>query len=71
MPPASNRFLKAMEERGLVTSAWDLPKRGPAKRLFDVTPDGRACLARWIKTLAAYEAQIDSLIQFLRRRKMG
>ena len=59
------RFLKAMEDRGLVSSAWDLSASGPAKRLFDLTNEGKACLARWVVTLEQYRAQIGQLIQSL------
>ena len=61
------RFLKAMEDRGLVSSAWDLSGTGPAKRLFDLTGEGNACLGRWAATLEEYRGHIGQLIQSLRR----
>jgi PadR family transcriptional regulator, regulatory protein PadR len=61
------RFLKAMEERGLVSSVWDLSEDGPAKRLFDLTPKGTDCLNRWVTTLEEYRRQIGQLILSLRR----
>lgn len=59
------RFLKAMEDRRLVSSAWDLSESGPAKRLFDLTAQGNACLKRWAVTLEQYRQQIGELIQSL------
>jgi DNA-binding PadR family transcriptional regulator len=56
------RFLKAMEDRGLVSSTWDLSDSGPAKRLFDLSARGRKCLALWGTTLAEYQEQIGELL---------
>ncbi|MFB3892679.1 MAG: PadR family transcriptional regulator [Phycisphaerae bacterium] len=65
------RFLKAMEDRGLVRSAWDLSDTGPAKRLFDLTRDGRKCLARWIATLEEYHQQVGQMVRLLRGATAG
>lgn len=61
------RFLNAMEERGLLTSAWDLSSSGPAKKLFDLTGNGRQCLAKWVTTLGEYRRQIGELLEHLQR----
>jgi poly-beta-hydroxybutyrate-responsive repressor len=64
-PPDSTgvyRFLRSMEGRGLLTSSWDTSSRGPAKRLYRLTGDGRKCLARWVKTLTQYCHEIDDLL---------
>ena len=55
------RTLKRLEEQGLVTSRWDTPEEGSAKRLFTLTDKGRACLRRWIDALACYILTIDEL----------
>jgi PadR family transcriptional regulator, regulatory protein PadR len=60
------RFLKAMEDRGLVSSNWDLAESGPAKRVFALLPAGRTCLARWVATLEVYLEQVGQLSQSLR-----
>ena len=46
-PDASGvyRFLKAMEGRELVASAWDVSASGPAKKSYQITPAGQQCLA--------------------------
>ena len=55
------RFLKAMEDRGLVSSAWDLSASGPAKRCFDLTAKGRRCLTLWGTTLRKYQEQVGEV----------
>ena len=55
------RALKRMEEAELVTSVWDTPEEGSAKRLFTLTDKGRRCLRRWIDALACYELTLDEL----------
>ncbi len=71
------RFLKGMESKGMVVSSWDTPGRGHAKRLYEITPDGEACLARWIETLEQYLATISGLLRTIRaaapheRRRAG
>ncbi len=57
------RFLKRMETMGLVTSSWETGGKGHAKRLFEITADGRACLARWTTTLEAYLKAITTLVK--------
>ena len=56
------RFLKKMETKGLVVSTWDTGGKGPAKRLYEITADGRACLARWTSTLETYLETITTLL---------
>ena len=59
------RALRAMEERGLVTSEWsdDLP--GPAKRTYEITDEGRRALERWSNWLREARTRIDALIERL------
>jgi DNA-binding PadR family transcriptional regulator len=61
------RSLRAMEARKLVEAAWDVSDRGPARRLYTITPAGRDCLARWRRTLEAYRDAIDDLLTEARR----
>ena len=55
------RALKRMEQAGLVTSHWETPEEGSAKRLFELTDQGRNCLRRWIDALACYKLTIEEL----------
>ena len=60
-PTGGYRILKQMENNGLVESAWDTSESGPAKRCYTLTDAGRACLRRWIDSLACYAASIEDL----------
>lgn len=55
------RALKRTEEAELVTSEWETPEEGSAKRLFTLTDKGRHCLRRWIDALACYELTLEEL----------
>ena len=55
------RALKRMEEAELVSSYWDTPDEGSAKRMFQLTEKGRSCLRRWIDALACYEQTLEEL----------
>lgn len=67
------RFLKSMEQAGLVASSWDLADSGPARRLFELTADGRACMARWVETLTDYKRAVGEVLTALKpaRRASG
>jgi len=60
------RFLKSMESKGMVVSSWETPGKGHAKRLYEITAAGEACLARWIETLDGYLATITALLDVAR-----
>ena len=49
------RFLRRMETTGLATSSWEAGDKGHAKRLYEITSDGWACLAHWTTTLETYQ----------------
>lgn len=68
-PDASGvyRFLKAMENKGLVVSSWDTSQNGPAKKCYQLTTSGDACLRRWIATLEEYRDGITSLLKTARK----
>ncbi len=58
------RALKRMEEAELVTSWWETPREGSAKRMFELTDKGRQCLRRWIDALACYKMTIEDLRRY-------
>jgi DNA-binding PadR family transcriptional regulator len=60
------RFLKSMETKGLVVSAWDTSKSGPAKKTYRITKTGEACLRTWISTLEEYRSRITHLLRAVR-----
>jgi len=61
------RFLKAMERKGFVVSAWDLSRSGPARKSYELTECGRQCLARWIQTLEDFRRGIGVLLKLARK----
>lgn len=50
-PGGLYRSLRAMEQEGLVTSAWEESTSGPARRSYTLTDEGKACLAGWAAVL--------------------
>ena len=65
------RFLKSVEEKGLVASSWDLSERGPARRQYEHTVAGFECLGRWIETLEAHRERIGMLLKMARKAHAG
>ncbi|MGA2497367.1 MAG: helix-turn-helix transcriptional regulator [Tepidisphaeraceae bacterium] len=60
------RLLKAMQRDELVASSWETADGGPAKRRYTLTPQGKDCLARWIRTLEQYQDSISDLLARLK-----
>lgn len=59
------RYLKKMENSGLLTSRWEIDESdeaGKPKRVFSITPEGKGCLANWSMALTDYERYIHQLI---------
>ncbi len=61
-PAGVYRILRSLEKSGFISGKWDLAGSGPRRRIYYVTPEGVGCLARWQKTLMAYRAGIDEII---------
>ncbi len=53
------RTLRQMEREGLMRSTWDTEGQGPARRLYEVTPEG-------VEMLHAWAVRIDQT-----RRRLG
>ena len=51
-PASVYKTLRLLETEGHVTSAWELSTRGPARRVYSITDDGREMLQAWALTLA-------------------
>jgi len=60
------RTLKSMEKRRLVVSEWARSEAGPDRRLYRLTPSGRACLRRWLRTLTEYHRAVEHLLAHVR-----
>ncbi len=60
------RHLNQLEQRGMLVSEWDTQNRGPAKRNYHLTQDGRRCLWRWIQTLSLQMSLIGTFFEQVR-----
>lgn len=57
------RYLKKMEESGLLTSEWELDANGgKPRRMYCITERGRHCLGNWNVALKQYVVSINGLI---------
>jgi PadR family transcriptional regulator PadR len=65
------RSLRLMESRKLVVASWNMSERGPAKRLYRLTPAGRQCLLHWRETLIVYREAIGDLLVATRKACVG
>ena len=56
------RHLRELEENGLVSSQWQTDGSGPAKRVYQLTPEGLEVLAFWIDYM---RSQAEKLLRFV------
>jgi len=61
-PGTLYRTLRKMEDEGLCQTTWDTSNngRGPACRVYSVTPAGEAHLDSWAEGLKRYQTVLDS-----------
>ena len=59
------KILRQMESEELIIATWDLGESGPARRRYELTSKGRACLERWAQTLADYQSQVAALLSLV------
>jgi poly-beta-hydroxybutyrate-responsive repressor len=57
------RVLRALEEDGLVRSEWDAEEPGPAKRRYELTPQGRELLRAWVKALQHTQGVVSRFLE--------
>jgi poly-beta-hydroxybutyrate-responsive repressor len=62
------RLLRTLEAEGLVSSEWSAELPGPAKRTYELTPEGRRLLDRWAEALRRAQGDVQS---FLDRYEQG
>ncbi len=58
------RHLRQLEEEGLVSSEWQTEGSGPAKRVYQITPEGKEVLALWTEYMGR---QAEHLTQFVKQ----
>jgi PadR family transcriptional regulator PadR len=56
------RFLRGLEEEGIVTSEWQADLPGPTKRTYELTPAGRRLLDDWTEALRDARQRIDAFL---------
>jgi DNA-binding PadR family transcriptional regulator len=47
----------------MLSSKWDTPGKGPAKRKYYLTEAGKECLWQWIQTLSIQVLLIDRFFE--------
>jgi PadR family transcriptional regulator PadR len=57
------RYLRAMEDRGFVTSTWDTEGGGPSRRVYRLASEGDQYLAWWIGGLRETRNVLDRFLQ--------
>ncbi len=57
------RTLRFLEEKGFVTSTWETKAKGPIRRYYEITEDGKVLLDNWAENI---EKCNQTLKQFLK-----
>jgi len=65
------RLLRALEAEGLVSSEWSADLPGPAKRTYEVTPEGRRLLDRWAEALREAQGDVQSFLDRYEQDERG
>ena len=55
-------MLRQLEKDGLVRSAWDTEGKGPARRLYEVTPEGVEYLHAWAVNIRKTRERLDGFL---------
>jgi poly-beta-hydroxybutyrate-responsive repressor len=63
-PGGLYRCLRALDEDGLVRSAWQPSSRGPARRIYTLTAEGQD----WLDAMAGSLAEVHRVLSMYRRR---
>jgi PadR family transcriptional regulator len=61
------RHLRDLEAAGLVTSSWKTEGTGPAKRVYELTPEGEEALALWAEYMEQQAQKLTSFIKAYRK----
>jgi PadR family transcriptional regulator len=56
------RALRALERDGAVVSRWKAPVAGPARRMYEITPQGVAELDGWARALDETRKALDGFL---------
>lgn len=61
------RHLRDIEAAGLVVSSWKTEGRGPAKRVYELTPEGEEALALWAQYMEDQALKLTNFIKAYRK----
>jgi len=61
-PATVYRHLRRMEESGFATSRWDTGGSGPARRLYEITPEGLEHLRAWGDLLKRRKGKLEEFL---------
>lgn len=70
-PGALYRTLRRLEENGYVVSTWDVEGGGPARRLYDLTPQGEEHLREWMAVLERLSLSLGRFVEDVRNAVAG
>jgi PadR family transcriptional regulator, regulatory protein PadR len=56
------RVLRALEEDGVVRSRWEAGAPGPARRIYELTAEGRRLLDEWAAALRRSRQRIETFL---------
>ncbi|MEW6624507.1 MAG: helix-turn-helix transcriptional regulator [Bacillota bacterium] len=62
-PGSVYRTLRRLENEQMVKSSWDTEGTGPAKRLYELSPEGEKLLADWITNFKNTRKNLDKFIK--------
>jgi len=57
------RNLRRLEEQGMIRSEWDTSGSGPARRFYEVTPEGKELVKAWAETINLNIATLKSFVE--------
>lgn len=66
-PATVYRHLRRMEESGFVKSRWDTGGPGPARRLYEITPEGLDHLKAWGSLLKRRKDKLEEFLDLLKK----
>lgn len=56
------RTLRQMEKSGLISSAWDTSRGGPARRMYSMTEAGNLFLDNWISLIDFHKKSLNMFL---------
>lgn len=61
------RHLRQLEEDGFVSSQWQTEEAGPAKRIYQLTEEGREMLSVWVDYMEKQAERLDNFVKKFRQ----